>query len=248
MLRIGLMVLGLIVLTLIGGCVWVLGGGAFASVSNAPPVLIDKPIDQASYKLLDVSVPDDLKQLDDEVERTTGRGVVRTEKDGNEVTWTFELDDIDFVTVVANVEAASDTKSELDVTVRLEDSPLTDEGGLIASDRLILENALDATLTEHIAAKLEGRPADKKLLRDIGDRLELANLLQREAFERRVEAAMDRAIKPRLEKYAEQAKRRYSDYGSNGSTYQDDSRARREQREASQPMSSAEPAVRLPSN
>lgn len=250
MVRIGLTIVGLIVLSLVGGCVWLIGGsGAFASVSNAPSVLIDKPIEQASYKLLDVAVPDDIKRLDDEIERSTGQGVIRTERDGREVTWTFELDNIDFVTVVAKVEAASDTKSELDVSVRLEDSPLTEaENGLTASDRLLTENALDATLTEHIAAKLEGRPTDKQLLRNIGYRLELANALQREAFKARVEVAIDHAIKPRLEKYAAQAKRRYSDNYDSGSPQYDSYRARREQREASAPTSSAEPMVRLPSN
>lgn len=246
MARTGMAVLALIGLIIVAGGAWLLAdSGALAASSSAPSVMIDQPLEKASYKLPDTAFPDEIEEFNETIEKASGRAPVRMKKDGDSVTWTVELEGDEYLTVTANLSAVSETKSELDVDVSLEDSPFTEDWGLLPADRPVLENVLDETFTEMIAAKLEDRPVDKSVGRRLELKMGLAKIMDR-GFENRVEAALDGAVKPILKKYEEDARRQRkssrsyggSDYGG----YEQEYRMRESQRQAS------EPTTYLPSN
>lgn len=237
-------------LAIVAGGAWLMTGcGAFSSGSNAPAVMIDKSASDARFELLDAMVSEDIKQLDRQMEQETGRGFVRSKKTDDGAEWTFELDDTDFVEVKAKISEVSPEKSELDVAVKLVDSPLTKDSALEAQDIALLENVFDSAFTEQIAAKLEGRPADKSVSRKIELKLELANAVQRGGFKTRLKNAFVSTIEPILKKHsadrlASYRSRSYErSYSGSGV---DDYRAREAQRQASAATSSTEPMTKLP--
>jgi len=129
--------------------------------------------------------------------------------------------------------------------VRLEDSPFTEDYGLLSSDVPLLETMIDATLTEYIAAKLEGRGTGNYDIDDMQARIAFATGFQREAFENRVEHAVEGAFKTAADDYAadaERRSRRRSSHDYSPDTYEQERRMREAQRKAS------EPTTQLPTN
>lgn len=224
-----------------------------ARESGAPAVIIERVADKAAYELIDVPVLPELNGFEMASSGSGGDAPIRYSKDGNSVRYEVWLDDVHYVTAIAAISEVSAKKSELDVNVTLEDSPFTEDYGLLESDIPLLEDMLDAALTEYIAAKLEERRPAHNSLDGMQARIDFATFMQREAFERRVERAMEGAFKPIAEKYAADGKRRFRRQSSSLNDtdyrgYAERERIREAQRDASRPMDDARPTTELPSS